>query len=89
LETENKKQQARKSYNKIEAYRKKLRKDSKTIKILKRLNGRGPKLVDDTIKILAKPQATRDSKIYQLFLHNILRHAGPGMVVLYTASLGK
>lgn len=89
LETENEEQQARKSHDGIEACREKLRKDSGAIKILERLSGRGPKLVDDAVEILARPQATRDSKVYQLFLHDILRHAGPGMVVLCAASLGK
>lgn len=35
------------------------------------------------------PQATRDSKGCQLFLHAILRHSGSGLVVLYAASLGE
>ena len=36
-----------------------------------------------------KPQTNRDSKIYQLFLYDILRHSGSGLVVLCAASLGK
>jgi len=68
---------------------KKLCKDSGAVKVLERLSGRGPKFVDDAVEILTKSQASRDSKVNQLFLYDILRHAGPGMVVLCAASRRK
>ena len=53
------------------------------------MSGRGPKLVDDAVQTLMTLPTTRDSKIYQLFLHDILRHSGSGLLVLCAASLGK
>lgn len=73
----------------LDACREKLCKDSGAIKILDRLSGRGPKFVDDAVQTLMTLPTTRDSKIYQLFLHDILRHSGSGLLVLCAASLGK
>lgn len=92
LEPELEERQAGKSHDKrdgIDACRKKLHEDAQTIKVLERLTGRGPTLVDDAVDILITSQTTRDSIVYQLFLHDILRHSGPGLVVLCAASLGK
>ncbi len=92
LKPELKRRHAGKSYNKrdgIDAYRKKLYKDVKIIKILKHLIKRGPTLVNDAVKILIAPQTTRDLIIYQLFLRDVLRYYGPGLIILYTASFEK
>ncbi len=64
-------------------------KSAKTIKILERLSDRGDKHVDKAVDILMTSQTTRESKVYQTFLHDILRQAGRGFVVLCAASLGK
>ncbi|KAH6701338.1 hypothetical protein BKA61DRAFT_433875, partial [Leptodontidium sp. MPI-SDFR-AT-0119] len=60
-----------------------------TIRILERLSDRGAKHVDTAVDILTTSQTTRESKVYQTFLHDILRQAGRGLVVLCAASLGK
>lgn len=88
-EAEHEEQQVGRFHDGIDGCCEKLRKDSGTIKVLERLSGRGPKLVDDAVKTLTTTQTSRDSKIYQLFLHDILRHSGSGLVVLCAASLGK
>ncbi|KFY03105.1 hypothetical protein V490_00293 [Pseudogymnoascus sp. VKM F-3557] len=63
--------------------------NAETIRILERLTGRGPTLVDDAIGILNTSQTNRDSIIYQLFLHDVLRFCGSGLVLLCASSLGK
>lgn len=73
----------------ISECREKVFRDAETIKILERLTGRGPTLVDDALGILKAPQTTRDSIVYQLFLHDVLRFCGPGLVLLCASSLGK
>jgi len=80
---------AGKHHDGLDACCEKLCKDSGAIKILERLSGRGPKLVDDAVQTLISSQTTRDSKVYQLFLHDILRHSSSGLLVLCAASLGK
>ncbi len=67
----------------------KLLKDVEKLKVLERLDGRGSRLVHCAVQTLTNPQTTRDSKIYQCFLTDILRHAGPELVVLCSSSLGK
>lgn len=62
--------------------------DADAIEILERLSGRGPTLADDAVNTLTTPQTTRDAKLYQLFLHDILRTSGPGFVLL-VSGLGK
>lgn len=88
-EAEHEEQQAGRFYDGIDGCCKKLRKDSGTIKVLGRLSGRGPKLVDDGVRTLTTNETSRDAKVYQLFLHDIFRHSGSGLVVLCAASLGK
>ena len=73
----------------INACRKKLWKDSRSIRILERLTDRGAGLVDDAVDTLIQAPTTRESRVYQSFLHDILRHLGPGFLVLTAASLGK
>jgi hypothetical protein len=51
-EAEHEEQQVGRVHDGIDDYYEKLRKDSGTIKVLGRLSGRGPKLVDDAIKTL-------------------------------------
>ncbi|QSS60679.1 hypothetical protein I7I51_05480 [Histoplasma capsulatum] len=85
-------QEREKSNNKqnaIDIWSQKLQRDAETIKILERLAGRGPQHVRDAISILKSPQSTRESSVYQLFLHDILRLCDRGLVVLCAASLGK
>jgi hypothetical protein len=58
---------AQKSYNKwggIDGYREKFLENVIIIKILERLIGRGPTLVNDVINILVTSKTTRDAKIY-------------------------
>jgi hypothetical protein len=59
------------------------------IQILERLSDRGAKHVDTAVDILTTLQTTRESKVYQTFVYDILRLAGRGLVVLCAASLGK
>lgn len=68
---------------------KKLQESSATIKVLERLSGRGPALVNHAVTILTALQTTHEARVYQSFLCDILRHGGPGFVVLCAASLGK
>lgn len=67
----------------------KLHKDTESIRILERLSGRGPALVEDANSILAASHTARDSKVYQSFLHDVLRHCDRGLTLLCAASLGK
>ena len=69
--------------------KKKLRDNSAAIKILERLTGRGPALVNLAVDILTTSQTTHDAKVYQSFMLDILRHGGAGLAVLCAASLGK
>ena len=62
--------------------------DADAIEILECLSGRGPTLADDAVDALTTPQTTRDAKLYQLFLHDVLRTSGPGFVLL-VSGLGK
>jgi hypothetical protein len=62
--------------------------DAEAIETLERLSGRGPTLADDAVDTLITPQSTRDAKLYQLFLHDVLRISGPGFVLL-VSGLGK
>jgi len=66
-----------------------LSENARTIEILERLSDRGTKHVDIAVDILTTTQTTRESKVDQTFLHDILRQAGRGLVVLCAASLGK
>jgi hypothetical protein len=52
IEAKYEEQQVRRVYNRINDYYEKLHKNSRTIKVLGRLSGRGPKLVNNAIKIL-------------------------------------
>jgi hypothetical protein len=92
VESEPEERRAQKPHDKwggIDGCREKLLEDAAATKILERLTGRGPTLVDDAVDILVTSKTTRDAKVYQLFLYDILRHSGPGIVVLCAASLGK
>lgn len=73
----------------IDACQTKLHEDAQEIRILERLTGHGPSLVDDAVSILTAKQTTRDSIIYQLFLRDMLRHCGSGLALLCASSLGK
>ena len=66
VEAEHEEQRAGKHHDGLDACREKIYKDCGAIKILERLSGRGPKLVDDAVQTLITSQTTRD-KVYQLF----------------------
>ena len=68
---------------------KKLQEDAEATKILERLTGRGPTHLNSAVDILVTSTTNREAKVYQLFLYDVLRLSGPGMVVLCAASLGK
>jgi hypothetical protein len=64
-------------------------KAAQTVRILERVTDRGAKHVDTAVEILTTAQSTRESRVYQTFLSDILRQLGPGFVVLCAATLGK
>jgi hypothetical protein len=66
-----------------------LSKGAEAIQILNRVPDRGVQHVMKAVGIMTTPQTTRESKVYQSFLYDILRHAGRGLVLLCAASLGK
>jgi len=67
----------------------KIQKSVASLKILGRLDDRAAKLVDAAVETMTTPQTVRASKVYQTFLHDILRHCGRGLVLLCAASLGR
>lgn len=70
----------------------KLHKISRDVRILGRLHGKRSKLVSSAVRIMTSAQTARPFKIYQSFLFDVLRaagSAGPAMVILCSASLGK
>lgn len=67
----------------------KLHKSSRSIRVLGRLDVRDEKLVRAGIEIMSTAQTIRPSKVYQVFLKDILRHCGSALVLLCSASLGK
>jgi hypothetical protein len=73
----------------LKGCRKRLQRDAETIELLGRLYGHGATLVDAATCTLTTEHTSRESIVYQSFLQDILRHAGPGFVVLCAASLGK
>lgn len=73
----------------ISECRQKVLKDAQKIINLERLSGRGPSLVHNAIGILKASQTDRDSKVYQLFLHDVLRLCGSRLFLLCASSLGK
>ena len=62
---------------------------SRELSVRERLDGRSVKQVDDAFEILNTSQTASSSKSYQAFLNDILRHCGPGLVLLCAASCGK
>jgi hypothetical protein len=75
--------------NKVKDCADKLRRTVEIIKTLERLETRGPGLVNTAVQVLETKQTSRDSKIYQAFLRDILHHCGPGTTLLCAAGLGK
>ena len=73
----------------LKGCRKRLQRDAETIELLGRLYGHGASLVNAAATTLTTEHTSRESIVYQSFLQDILRHAGPGFVVLCAASLGK
>ncbi|KAM5429763.1 hypothetical protein McanMca71_006104 [Microsporum canis] len=69
-----------------------LQENAKKLKALRRLEPRAINLLTAAVKIITVEQSIRASKIYNSFLHDILRtcgQSGPGLVVLCAVSLGK
>ena len=59
------------------------------LKILERLDKRAAGLVITATKILTTQQTSRESRVYQTFLGDVLRQCGRGMALLCAAGLGK
>jgi hypothetical protein len=56
---------------------------------LERLDDKTAKFVNAAVETLTVIQTNRNLKIYQIFLHNILRYYGRGLVFLCAVSLDK
>ncbi|KAI9891860.1 MAG: hypothetical protein M1814_002245 [Vezdaea aestivalis] len=67
----------------------KLLKDVKRLKVLERLGDRDCKMVKNAVDILSTSQTSREQRVYQEFLHDILHHSNRGLLLLCAASLGK
>ena len=67
----------------------KLKRSLGHFKTLGRLDERAKRLVIAATKILKTRQTSRDSRVYQTFLNDILSRCGRGLVLLCAASLGK
>lgn len=67
----------------------KLHTGAKNVRILGRLDVRDDKLVKSAVEIMTTTQTIRASKVYQVFLQDILRHCGRALTLLCAASLGK
>jgi hypothetical protein len=68
---------------------KKLYESAGNIRILGRLNDRDAKLAKAASIVMTVVQTNRGSKVYQVFLLDILRQCGRTLVLLCAASLGK
>ena len=66
-----------------------LHKGFNTIEVLERLDDKAAEHVEASVKILITEQSIRPLKIYRAFLHDVLRHCGPELVLLCAACLGK
>ncbi len=73
----------------IDGYCDGLRKGFDKIKVLERLDDKAAEHVKTAVKILTTPQTIRSFKVYETFLHDILCHCGPELVLLCAACLGK
>lgn len=73
----------------IEGYCDSLRKGFDKLKVLERLDDKAAEHVKAAAKILTTPQTIRSYKVYETFLHDVLRHCGPELVLLCAACLGK
>jgi hypothetical protein len=92
LEAEFEKRQLSKAVNQpndIDGYCDSLRKGASKIKVLERLDDKAAEHVNTAVEILISPQTIRSFKVYQDFLHDVLRHYGPELVLLCAACLGK
>jgi len=67
----------------------KLQKTASSVRILGRLDVRDDKLVKSAVEIMTTTQTIRGSKVYQVFLQDILRHCGSALTLLCAASFGK
>lgn len=67
----------------------KLQKSLTNLKILGRFDSRDTQSVKLAAATLGTTQENRNSKVYQVFLSDILRHCGRGLAMLCAASIGK
>ena len=67
----------------------KLEKSAADLKILGRLDIKDPKPILVAVDTLRKAQTIRASKVYQLFLTDIIRNCNRGLALLCAASVGK
>ncbi len=67
----------------------KIQKSVASLKVLERLDDRATKLITAAVETMTTQQTVHASKVYQMFLHDILRHCGRGLVLLCAASLGR
>lgn len=65
----------------------KLLTDARRFEVLGRLDSRPSSLTEKAVLVLKTEQSTRDGKLYQSFLHDVLRHTGPATTLLCAASL--
>jgi hypothetical protein len=92
VEAEFEKRQLSKASNQpsgIDGYSDSLRKGVNKIKVLERLDDKATEHVKAAVEILTTPQTVRSFKVYKAFLHDVLRHCGPELVLLCAACLGK
>jgi hypothetical protein len=85
LEAEFEKRQLSKAVNKqhgeTDGYCESLRKCANKIRVLERLDDKAVEHVTTAVEILTNPQTIRSFKVYQDFLHDVLRHCGPELVL--------
>ncbi|KAI9715640.1 MAG: hypothetical protein M1812_005792 [Candelaria pacifica] len=73
----------------IDRYSDSLRKGVNRIQVLERLDDKAAEHVKAAVEILTAPQTVRSFKVYRAFLHDVLHHCGPELVLLCAACLGK
>ncbi|KAF2759390.1 hypothetical protein EJ05DRAFT_475605 [Pseudovirgaria hyperparasitica] len=66
-----------------------LDKAARRFKVVDRVDNRASKHVDTAITILTQVQTNRSGQVYQEFLHDVLRHSSPGVVMLCAVAFGK
>lgn len=62
---------------------------TKKVKVRRRLDEKTAQHVDAAVVVLKNDQKVRSGKVYQEFLHDVLRLCGPELVLLCAGGLGK